>query len=179
MSRSRFPHLIVQRCVEAFLPAGTLADANAGSALGMRQRIRSKSPPTGGANSRAVANTRHVRIAVLESVTSRSPVRHASPPAMFIVATPSAPTSAVSPASPVPRHDVHRRALTVHVRCPVRLLVTTFLVPSAARNFWLVATNVPPFVARYAPHLRSVRYVLPRRSKTVLLTLSSVRPIMR
>ncbi|KAI2898542.1 hypothetical protein CBS63078_7543 [Aspergillus niger] len=131
-----------QRCVEPFLPAGTLADVNAGSALGMRQRIRSKSPPTGGANSRAVANTRHVHIAVLESVTSRSPVRHVSPPAMFIVATPSAPTNAVSPASPVPRHDVHRRALTVHVRCPVRLLVTTFLVPSAARNFWLVATNI-------------------------------------
>ncbi|GJP88490.1 NF-X1 finger and helicase domain protein [Aspergillus niger] len=116
-------------------------------------RIRSKSPPTGGANSRAVANTRHVHIAVLESVTSRSPVRHVSPPAMFIVATPSAPTNAVSPASPVPRHDVHRRALTVHVRCPVRLLVTTFLVPSAARNFWLVATNVPLFICA-APEVK-------------------------
>ncbi|GKZ20844.1 hypothetical protein AbraIFM66951_009163 [Aspergillus brasiliensis] len=114
MSMSAILHSDAWQCVEPFWPVDTLADGNAGSALCMMQRMIPKSL-TVDANSHVVAITRRVHIAVLGSATSRSPALRVRPPAMFIVATLSAPTSAVSPVFPVLRQNANHGARTVHM----------------------------------------------------------------
>ncbi|RAK84441.1 NF-X1 finger and helicase domain protein [Aspergillus costaricaensis CBS 115574] len=129
------PVPVVKQCVEPFWPADILADANAVSVLGMMGTTMLKSTMAD-ANSRVVAITRRVHIAVLGSATSRSPVLRVRPVAMFIVAIPSAPTSAVSPAFPAPRLNAHRRVLTVHICAApeVKDRVVDFILGEAYRE---------------------------------------------